>query len=144
MGYFFTGNNNNATEDVILGTSLTFQQGNGGFSTNVTTVKQAYENLKHLLLTQKGEIYQSTFGSDLLKLIFSNNTHVEGDLKMNVSDIINDAVDEWATYIKIIDIVTNFDDNNHTLYINISFSADNIPGAQTMNITIDQTGITTT
>ena len=144
MGYFVTGTTNNDNEDIILGTSLTFQQGNGGFTTNVTTVKQAFENLKHLLLTQKGEIFESNFGSDLLKLVFSSNMHVEGDLKLNVSDIINDAVSKWATYIKIIDIVTNFDENNYTLNINISFSVDRLPGAQTMNITIDQTGITTT
>jgi phage baseplate assembly protein W len=126
MGYFVTGNTNNDNEDTILGTSLTFQQGNGGFSTNVTTVTQGYENLKHLLLTRVGEVYQSNFGSDLLKLVFSSNMHVEGDLKMNVSDVINDAVSKWATYIKIIDIVTNFDETNYTLDINISFSIDTI------------------
>ena len=47
---------------------------NGIFATNYTTLNQAKDNLKNLILTRKGErLYMPDFGTNLLKFIFEPN-----------------------------------------------------------------------
>jgi|ETNvirenome_6_85_1030632.scaffolds.fasta_scaffold49417_2 phage baseplate assembly protein W len=142
MGYNFVNNNDISNQDISLGTSLRFQRGIGGFNKITLTEQQAIENLKHLLLTRKGEIFENPdFGSDLLLLIFE---HTTDDIKENITDIINDAVSQWATYIKIIDVVTDIDVNASIVNINISFNVDRIPVPIDIGISVAPTGISVT
>jgi phage baseplate assembly protein W len=88
------------------------------------TNDQAYENLKTLLLTRKGERYhQPTFGTTLLNILFEPNVNL---LKDRIEKIITNPVSVWLPYITLenIDIVTAEDDPdlNYNIQITISFS----------------------
>lgn len=106
------------------------------------TTDQAYENLKSLILTRKGERYrQPTFGTDLLNILFQPNTNL---IKQAVSDIIKQPVAVWLPYIIIeqIDVRTNEDDPslNHNIEITISFSVEQY-ATQTITVTADEGGV---
>jgi phage baseplate assembly protein W len=106
------------------------------------TTDQAFENLKTLLLTRKGERYrQPTFGTDLLNILFQPNTNL---IKQAVSDIITTPVSEWLPYITIeqIDVRTNEDDPslNYNIEIIISFSVDQY-STQTITVAASEEGV---
>ena len=127
--------------EIALGTSFNFVQGQGAFLPINLTQNQALENLKHLLLTRKGEIYQKpTFGSDLLTLIFENTIE---EIKINVQDIIKEAVGLWMSYIDIIDILTNIDENNSSIDITIRFAVNDIPSNTAVGISVGSGGTIT-
>ena len=127
--------------EISLGTSFNFLQGIGGFVPINLTETQALENLKHLLLTRKGEIYgKPTFGSDLLTLIFE---HTIEEIKINVTDIINEAVGLWMSYIDIIDILTTIDADNSTINITIKFAVNDIPSSTDIGISVGSAGTIT-
>ena len=142
MGYSFINENDIALDDDIsLGTSLTFRPGQGAFTQIRLTEQQALENLKHLLLTRKGEIYENPdFGSDLLLLLFE---HATENIKEEVDDVINEAVNKYLRYIQIINITTTIDANANKITINISFSVSSSGIPIGLNISIDEEGITT-
>ena len=88
------------------------------------TTDQAYENLKTLLLTRKGERYhQPNFGTRLLNILFEPN---DNRIKESINDIITGPVSFWLPYIDIedINIITHEDDPtiNYNIRITISFS----------------------
>lgn len=106
------------------------------------TTDQAFENLKTLLLTKKGERYnQPTFGTRLLYILFEPNME---SLKQTIDDVIKTPVSYWLPYITIenIDIVTA--DENPDLYYNIqvtiSFSVAQY-STQTITLGVTDTGV---
>jgi len=106
------------------------------------TTDQAFENLKTLLLTHKGERYnQPTFGTRLLYVLFEPNME---SLKQTIDDAIKTPVSYWLPYITIenIDIVTA--DENPDLYYNIqvtiSFSVAQY-STQTITHGVTDTGV---
>ena len=106
------------------------------------TTDQAFENLKTLLLTKKGERYhQPTFGTRLLYVLFEPNTE---SIKQTIDDIIKPPVSYWLPYITIenIDIIT-VDDNPDLYYniqITISFSVAQY-STQTITLGVTDTGV---
>ena len=106
------------------------------------TTDQAFENLKTLLLTRKGERYnQPTFGTDLLNILFEPNTNL---VKQAINDIINEPVASWLPYIDITDInvVTAEEDPllNYNILITISFSVAQF-STQTITLGVTDTGV---
>jgi phage baseplate assembly protein W len=106
------------------------------------TTDQAFENLKTLLLTRKGERYnQPTFGTDLLNILFEPNTNL---IKQAINDIINEPVASWLPYIDITDInvVTAEEDPllNYNILITISFSVAQF-STQTITLGVTDSGI---
>ena len=106
------------------------------------TTDQAFENLKTLLLTKKGERYlQPTFGTRLLYVLFEPNTEL---IKEQIETIITQPVSFWLPYITIedIDIVTA--EENPDLYYNIqitiSFSVAQY-STQTITFGVTDTGL---
>ena len=127
--------------EIVLGTSYNLVPGQGMFIPETLTESQALQNLKHLLLTRKGEIYEKpTFGSDLLTLIFE---HTIEEIKINVQDVIKEAVNLWMSYIEIIDILTTIDSDNSTINISIKFAVNNIPSNTTIGISVGSAGTIT-
>lgn len=113
-----------------LGINLPFTGPMSVFNTTYTSDNRALANLKNLLLTYKGErLMQPEFGTELPTLLFEPNT---ADLKMQVSEVISEAVEYWLPYINIvnIDTITAEDDPNlnHEIQITITFSVDPIQG----------------
>jgi len=106
------------------------------------TTDQAFENLKTLLLTRKGERYhQPEFGTSLLNILFEPNTSL---VKQAIDDFITQPVARWLPYINIeaINVVTHEDDPdlNYNIQVTISFS---VAQYSTQNITfgVTDTGV---
>ena len=84
---------------------------NGVFSTNYTTLTQAKDNLKNLILTKKGErLMNPEFGCDVWLVLFEQ---MDGDtIESKIETSIVDAVDTWLPYINLTSIVFDYDDND--------------------------------
>lgn len=84
---------------------------NGVFSTNYTTLTQAKDNLKNLILTKKGErLMNPDFGCDVWLVLFEQ---MDGDtIETRIETAIIDAVDNWLPYLSLTSIVFDYDDND--------------------------------
>ena len=97
---------------------------NGIFATNYTTLTQAKDNLKNLILTRKGErLMQPEFGCDIWKIIFE--PIIEGDIESKIEQSILDAVNTWLPYLNIDTILFDYDENDidtNKIALDIKFS----------------------
>jgi phage baseplate assembly protein W len=114
----------------VLGIGInTTSNTNGVFSVNYTTLTQAKNNLKNLILTHKGErIMNPEFGCDIWKLLFE--PIIEGDIDSKIERTIIDAVSIWLPYLNIDEIIFDYDNNdidNHTIGLDIKFSLASNP-----------------
>jgi phage baseplate assembly protein W len=113
---------------------------NGIFAVNYTTLTQAGDSLKNLILTHKGErIMEPEFGCDIWKLIFEQ---IDGELIENkIENVILDAVSIWMPYITINEIVFDYDDNdidNNKIFLDIKFSLTSNPNlSDTLQINVN-------
>lgn len=97
---------------------------NGIFAVNYTTLTQAKDNLKNLILTRKGErLMQPEFGCDVWKVLFEP---LDGTLiETSIETAILDAVSIWLPYLNIDTIVFDYDENdidNNKIALDIKFS----------------------
>jgi phage baseplate assembly protein W len=102
---------------------------NGIFATNYTTLTQAKDNLRNLILTKKGErLMQPEFGCDIWLVLFEQIT--EGIIETKIESYIVDAVSQWLPYLNIDEIVFDYDNNdidNNRIGLDIKFSLKNNP-----------------
>jgi phage baseplate assembly protein W len=109
-------------EDTFIGCELPLTYTNNGFFNRTkTALEQAKSNIKNLLLTNKGErLGNPTFGTNLLSVVF---TQENTDLESRVEEEIRAAMGEFLPFINIVNIETNFsDDNMSTAIVNLRFS----------------------
>lgn len=97
---------------------------NGIFAVNYTTLTQAKDSLKNLILTKKGErIMEPEFGCDIWKLIFEQ---ISVDIiETKIESTILDAVSIWMPYITVDQIIFDYDNNdidNNKIFLDIKFS----------------------
>lgn len=113
---------------------------NGIFAVNYTTLSQAKDSLKNLILTHKGErIMEPEFGCDVWKCIFEQ---IDDDLIENrIESTILDAVSIWMPYISINEIIFDYDNNdidNNSLSLDIKFSLKSNPNLkETVQINVN-------
>ena len=109
----------------ILGIGINKRSSVGGiFAVNYTTLTQAKDNLKNLILTRKGErIMNPTFGCDIYKVLFEQ---MDGGLiESKIESTILDAVSNWLPYLNIDEIIFDYDNNdidNNRINIELKFS----------------------
>ena len=109
----------------ILGIGINKNSDKGGiFAVNYTTLTQAKDNLKNLILTRKGErIMNPTFGCDIWKVLFEQ---MDGGLiESKIESTILDAVSNWLPYLNIDEIIFDYDNNdidNNRINLEIKFS----------------------
>jgi len=109
----------------ILGIGINKNSDKGGiFAVNYTTLTQAKDNLKNLILTRKGErIMNPTFGCDIYKVLFEQ---MDGGLiESKIESTILDAVSNWLPYLSIDEIIFDYDDNdidNNRINLELKFS----------------------
>lgn len=124
----------------VLGIGVNQASNRGGiFHVNYTTLNQAKDNLKNLILTRKGErLMQPTFGCDIWKLLFEA---IDGeDLENRIEQSILEAVSIWLPYIQIDEIIFDYDNkdiDNHIIFLEIKFSLvtnPNIGSSLTINV----------
>ena len=97
---------------------------NGIFAVNFTTLTQAKDNLKNLILTRKGErLMQPEFGCDVWKVLFEQ---LDGNtVESSIESSILDAVSIWLPYLNIDTIIFDYDENdidNNRIALDIKFS----------------------
>lgn len=96
---------------------------NGIFAVNYTTLQQASDNLKNLILTRKGErMMQPEFGCDVWKVLFEQLT--EG-IEQSIENAIVNAVSIWLPYLNIDTIIFDYDENDidtNKIALDIKFS----------------------
>jgi uncharacterized protein len=97
---------------------------NGMFAVNYTTLTQAKDNLKNLILTRKGErLMQPEFGCDVWRVLFEQ---MDGNtIESSIESSILDAVSIWLPYLNIDTIVFDYDENdidNNRIALDIKFS----------------------
>jgi phage baseplate assembly protein W len=120
-------NVNDLTENnyKILGIGINrSSNSNGIFATNYTTLNQAKDNLKNLILTKKGErIMNPEFGCDVWGVLFEQ---MDGNsIENRIESTINDAVSIWLPYLNINEIVFDYNENdidNNRISFDIKFS----------------------
>ena len=97
---------------------------NGIFAVNYTTLTQAKDNLRNLILTKKGErVQQPEFGCDIWLLVFEQID--EENLENRIESSILDAVQSWIPNININQIIFDYDNNdidNNRIALDIKFS----------------------
>jgi phage baseplate assembly protein W len=109
----------------ILGIGINKSSDRGGvFAVNYTTLTQAKDNLKNLILTRKGErIMNPTFGCDIYKVLFEQ---MDGGLiESKIESTILDAVSNWLPYLSIDEIIFDYDNNdidNNRINLELKFS----------------------
>jgi len=125
----------------ILGIGINKSSNKGGiFSVNYTTLTQARENLKNLILTKKGErLLNPTFGCDIWKVLFEqmDNNLIENQIETSILD----AVSIWLPYLSIDEIIFDYDDNdidNNRISLDIKFSLISNPNlGESVQITVN-------
>ena len=125
----------------ILGIGINKSSDRGGiFAFNYTTLTQAKDNLKNLILTRKGErIMNPTFGCDIYNVLFEQ---LDGQLIENkIESTILDAVSNWLPYLNIDEIIYDYDDNdidNNRINLEVKFSlVSNSNLGESVQITIN-------
>tara|TARA_R100000234_G_scaffold98722_1_gene67287 strand:- start:1948 stop:2376 length:429 start_codon:yes stop_codon:yes gene_type:complete len=113
---------NDLSEDTYIGLELPLTHTKEGyFKRTKTALEQAKSNIKNLLLTNKGErLGNPNFGTNLISLVFSQENT---DLESRVEEEIRASMSEFLPNINIVNIQTNFSDENmSTAIVNLRFS----------------------
>ena len=113
---------NDLNEDTYIGLELPLTHTQEGyFKRTKTALEQARSNIKNLLLTNKCErLGNATFGTNLLSLVFSQENT---DLESRIEEEIRASMSEFLPNINIVNIQTNFSDENmSTAIVNLRFS----------------------
>lgn len=125
----------------VLGIGINRSSDKGGiFSVNYTSLTQAKDNLKNLILTKKGErTLNPTFGCDIWKVLFEQME--SGLIENQIENTILDAVSNWLPYLNIDEIIFDYDDNdidNNTIKLDIKFSLISNPNlGESVQITVN-------
>lgn len=135
---------NDLNPDVYIGLKLPFTRDRAGlFGQTETTLEQAGNNIKNLLLTSKGErVMQPEFGSDLRDLLFEQYTE---DLTDRIKDAIEEAMSTWLPYIVISNVdVTENETNPNQTKVDLDFSLNYEPNRfDSITLNFDNTTETT-
>jgi len=97
---------------------------NGIFAVNYTTLSQAEDNLTNLIMTRKGErVEVPEFGCGIWELLFDQID--DNSLSLKIENSILEAVSIYLPYIKIQEIIFDYDDNdidNNRISLDIKFA----------------------
>ena len=116
-----------------LGISIPYTKSekDGYFRQVETELERARVNLTMLLMTSKGERpMMPTYGSDLKKLLFSQNT--EGAVDLEFEDAVVEATSIWMPSVIITDVQINRDliNNPYQADIKIFWELSNLPDSE--------------
>jgi hypothetical protein len=126
----------------VLGIGINKNSNKGGvFAVNYTTLNQAKDNIKNLILTRKGErLMQPEFGCDVWKVLFEP---MDGQIIENlIENYIIDAVETWLPYLTITNIIFDYDDTDidlNRIILEIKFALSSNPNlTETITINVNK------
>jgi len=113
---------------------------NGIFAVNYTTLTQAKDNLKNLILTKKGErLMNPNFGCDIWGLLFEQIN--EETISTKIESSILDAVGTWLPYLNIEQIIFDYNEadiDTNKISVDIKFSLkSNTTLTELLSVTIN-------
>lgn len=84
---------------------------NGIFAVNYTTLKQAKDNLRNLIMTRKGErVMNPNFGCDIWNVLFEPIK--DEQISQKIENSILDSVQTYLPYLEIQQILFDYDSND--------------------------------
>lgn len=125
----------------VLGIGINRNSDTGGiFAVNYTTLTQAKDSLKNLILTKKGErLMQPDFGCDIWRLLFEQID--EQVIEDRIEQSILEAVNRWLPYLNVDEILFDYDNvdiDNNTISLDIKFSLVSNPNlSETVTINVN-------
>ena len=133
---------NDRDENVYIGIDLPFRKSDGNegwFASTTTTFKAVRNNVKSLLVTEKGErLMQPSMGLNLKKYLFEQ---LDDDLIIAIENDIYQTFKFWLPFVNIVDLqITMGGDNDigrNQLNISLTFSLNQDQNTfDTVNVTI--------
>ena len=114
-------------ENIFIGIDLPFRKSDGTqgwFESTTTTFNAVRNNIKSLLLTQKGErLMQPSLGLNLKKYLFEQ---INDDTIILIENDIFDAFQFWLPFVEIVDLQISpgedSDIGRNSIKISIQFS----------------------
>ena len=137
--------NEDRDENVFIGLDLPIRKSegvDGYFASTDTTIAAVKNNIRNLLLTNKGERYlQPNIGLNLRSYLFEQYSN---DLIDGIKVEIADSIKMWLPFVLIKELNVTMSENTdgvgaHTLNIYVVFSIQQAPNILE-NITVDITG----
>ena len=101
---------------------------NGWFATTKTTVDAVKNNIRNLLLTNRGErVFQPLLGLDLKKFLFEQITQ---DTIFQIQNDIRDTIKLWLPFVVVENIEVKQDETiGNALTIKVTFRIQQVPNA---------------
>ena len=135
---------NDRDENIFIGLDLPFRKSSGNegwFKSTKTTFDSVRNNIKSILLTERGErIMQPSLGLNLKKYLFEPITE---DIISVIEGEILQTFDFWLPFVNIIDLEINFNENydigRNQINISLKFNIkQNQNYFDTVNVTIGE------
>ena len=136
---------NDRDENIFIGIDLPFRKSegrDGWFTSTTTTIEAVKNNIRNLLLTERGErVMQPRLGVKLRKYLFEPFTT---DVKIAIQNQVVDTFAYWLPYVTVkkidVDMSSTIDDSHFsTLNISIEFILDKqIDSTESIQVTIGE------
>lgn len=103
---------NDRDENIFIGLDLPFRKSNGNegwFESTKTTFDAVRNNIKSLLLTERGErMMQPSLGLNLKKYLFEP---LNEDLRLTIENEILQTFEFWLPFVNVVDLQVVFNDD---------------------------------
>ena len=99
----------------------------GYFTSTKTTIDAVKNDIKLLLMTQKGErLMQPNLGMDIRKFLFEQITE---DITIQIENDIVDTFSRWLPFVQLSDILIDLkNQDRNQIKIEVKFNIANTPG----------------
>lgn len=115
---------------VSIGIDLPFHRDigpNGWFATTKTTVEAVKNNIRNLLLTNRGErVFQPNLGLGLRQFLFEQITP---DTIIAIQNDIRDTLSLWLPFVIIENIIVNQKDDFNRIDVKLEFTINQVPNS---------------
>lgn len=115
---------------VSIGIDLPFHRDigpNGWFATTKTTIEAVKNNIRNLLLTNRGErVFQPNLGLGLRQFLFEQITP---DTIIAIQNDIRDTLSLWLPFVIIENIIVNQKDDFNRIDVKLEFRINQVPNS---------------
>ena len=115
---------------VSIGIDLPFHREigpSGWFASTKTTVEAVKNNIRNLLLTNRGErVFQPNLGLGLRQFLFEQITP---DTIIAIQNDIRDTLSLWLPFVVIENIIVNQQDDFNRIDVKLEFSIQQVPNS---------------
>ena len=117
--------------NVSIGIDLPFHREigpSGWFASTKTTVEAVKNNIRNLLLTNRGErVFQPLIGLNLRQFLFEQLTP---EVIFEIQNDIRDTMKLWLPFVNIENIIVNEDTTTpNTIQVKVDFSIQQVPNS---------------